>query len=253
MSLGSERGGAGNVPTAQMGSKATGAGLCPEDVWGGGVCSFVQSKVPTLTNVVYRSRAATAFTQENERATAGSGSATQDTTRNGGVIRLATGITPGSRANFRNRDALAAAGVKVDYVSNIRTQKCALAVRYQIIGINVTGLMLIGDVTDTATSDVYFGMRGATSTSELVIQVGAVILNTTVPIAAGVWKTGILILDGTNVKLWDFDTGALVGSVPQVNAATTPGHFRSDVLNQGTGTNVEHLVDDAIFITEPAA
>jgi len=250
------RNASGLVASVDGGTPAAiaGGGTCAEDVWGGAAASFVASKVSTLTNVVLRSRCATAFSLEMETGgVAGTGVVTQDTTQTGGVYHLTTGATAASRIYVRNKGAGGAAGVKTDLVPNIRTAKWAVIVRFKIISVNATCLNILGDMTDTLTSDVYWGVRGQTSQATYVLVVGATVQNTGVAIDNS-WHTFAMIGDGTNVSLWDVDTGAQVGtSMVQSDAPAVAGHFRCDVLNQGTASAVTQDADDIQVITEQAA
>lgn len=256
---------AGNVTTVGGGSGAvhviapiTGDGTvgnplaivippCAEDAWGANAAAFVATKATTVTNVVFRSRCANALTQELSAATvSGSGAVAQNTSAVGGVISTTTGTTASSRAYFTN------AG-KLTYVPNLRTAKYAVVTRAKIISVNATCTLILGDATDTSTSDNYFGVLGATSTANYVFIVGAVTQNTAVAIDNS-YHTIAMIADGTNVSLWNVDTGVQIGTnIAQSNAATVAGHFRFDMLNGTTTTAVAADIDDAMFITEQAA
>jgi hypothetical protein len=242
-------------------------GSCASDPWGDAAASFVAGKVSTLANIVFRSPcelvvatagAAGGGSMTLERAAvSGTGAdAAIDPTKNGGVIKFTTGTTGSSFRVVRNFNGVAAAGLRSDLIASIRLSKWAKVVRCLIgvVGAGTTMQML--KVTDeaTANADVIVGVDGATSTTNWAIKVGAAAyVDSGVALPTVAFATIALIADGTNVSVWNVDTGVQIGAnIAQVGAGAVAGHLAMLATDSGI-TSRSAWVDDVMFITEAAA
>jgi hypothetical protein len=188
----------------------------------------------------------------------GSGAdAAVDITKNGGVIKFTTGTTGGSFRVVRNMNGVAVAGLRSDFVSNIRTQKIAIVIRILMDAPTSTCDFEMIKITDEATANAEVLLRalGSTSTTNWALTVGSAatveLAGATLPTVA--FETLALILDGTNVTLWNVDTGLQLGaSQAQVTAGTVAGHLAMLATNSAAA-NKNVWIDDVVVITEPAA
>lgn len=242
---------AGNA--ANSPPRASGGTVFYADPWAAKVAAFVQSKVPTLTNSVFRSPCM-GFSVEVERAAAsGTGDVATLATENGGVWDVKSGATASSFRIVRNRDGAAAAGSQANLVSNIKTAKWAIGARVFIKTVLSTSTLDVLRMTDEATSEVTFGMLGATSTSFWSIVVGsasAVSLGIA-PIAG--WQTVVTIADGANVTAYDVDNGQIGTPQSMSTAPTVVGHTLMFAANGTTASNTDFWVDDWAAWTEPGS
>jgi hypothetical protein len=231
---------------------SSGGGTSPAAIWFNTTAAWAQSLIPTLVSAPFSSTCWDLTGTELEKGGAtGSATITQLTTSPGGVIAISSGTTANSIRSLQNRGNVANA-----LISSQRTSRFAIISRVRIAVLAATYQVSLVDVTDGATSEVYFGLNRATSAVNYVARVGLAGTITDLGVAFdGNWHTLAMVADGTN---YYFYVGAQDGMgmtqagapIAQSGAGAVLGYWQTYNQNLGTAANVEHHVDDVLVLAE---
>lgn len=216
-------------------------------LWGIQVLAGVLGVVPTLTDVVMSSECGLIKPQWDTALVSSTGTITNAPS----ALLFQSGATAGG-------SIAAVPATSEKPITNMQTQKYAIACRVTKIANVAASDHRIANVADNATGNVAVGITGATSLTNYVLKSGALgsIDTGFAQGAPGTYDTLVLVNDGTTFRSYIGLNGAApVASVtmPAATAIGTAAGFPSPfVTNGATAANSGFKMDKFMFIQEAA-